>query len=135
MRVKSNKIRIMRKGMVIMKSKKMNEEEMKKRLHELSVEIVREAKSQYSKSRIKNLTIWPRAEGVEEDEEDIVYVNSELYNEYYGLLYNLEIALADPEEGDGIIIKYKPKQMLSLRLGDLFLSIFSFFFYFTQFFV
>ena len=96
--------------MVIMKSKKMNEEEMKKRLHELSVEIVREAKSQYSKSRIKNLTIWPRAEGVEEDEEDIVYVNSELYNEYYGLLYNLEIALADPEEGDGIIIKYKPKK-------------------------
>lgn len=93
-----------------MGSKKMNKEEMEKRLHELSVEIVREAKSQYSKSRIKNLTIWPRVEGVEEDEEDIVYVNSELYNEYYDLLYDLEIALEDPEEGDGILIKYKPKK-------------------------
>ena len=91
-----------------MGSKKMNKEEMEKRLHELSVEIVRDAKSQYSKSRIKNLTIWPRVEGVEgveEDEEDIVYVNSELYNEYYDLLYDLEIALGDPEEGDGILMK------------------------------
>lgn len=93
-----------------MESREMNKEEMEKRLHELSVEIVREAKSQYSKSKIKNLTIWPRVEGAEEDEEDIVYVNSELYNEYYGLLYDLEIALEDPEEGDGILIKYKPKK-------------------------
>lgn len=96
--------------MVILGSKEMNKEEMEKRLHELSVEIVREAKSQYSKSKIKNLTIWPRVEEVEEDEEDRVYVNSELYNEYYGLLYDLEIALEDPEEGDGILIKYKPKK-------------------------
>lgn len=95
--------------MVIMESKKLNKEEMESRLHELSVEIVGEARNKYSKTNMTHLTIREKTKEGEENTEDTMYISPELYGEYYKLLYELEKTLKEPEQ-ESITIEYKPKK-------------------------
>ena len=83
-----------------MNIKKSNKEELERRLHELSVEMVGEARNQYSKKDMTHLVIREKTKEEEENTEDIMYISPELYSEYYQLLYNLEKTLKEPDDID-----------------------------------
>lgn len=92
-----------------MSSKKMSEEELEKRLHEISIELVENAKKNYKKSNLVCLGIDEKTQADEENTEDTMYVSSELYSEYYSILYELQYTLKEPEK-EFITIEYKRRK-------------------------
>ena len=93
------------------KSKQRTEEETRKMLHELSTKLVVEARKKYSKTHIRDnpIVVKEIEPGREQDEKDTVYISSEDYNAYMGLLQEIKADFSIVEN-DGISIHYNSKK-------------------------
>ena len=90
--------------------KKDSVEELKNRLHELSVMLVKKAKED-KKLKTRNELLIKEENNKKKEENDLntMYVPKEIYNEYYGLLHELEMAFRIAEY-EAITMKYNSKK-------------------------